>query len=712
MILWIWAGILSLGFGETMKTENITKPTNRLINESSPYLLQHAHNPVDWFAWSDEAFEKAQREDRPVFLSIGYSTCHWCHVMERESFENERIATIMNEHFVNIKVDREQRPDVDEVYMAAVQMMTGAGGWPLSVFLTPDGRPFFGGTYFPPADSFGRPGFDKVLLAVADAWENNKEQILDSAGVINAALKEATATGGQQTVSVEVLDKACAAMAAVYDSTCGGFGAAPKFPQPSNLEFLLVYWYRSGKDNALQMVEQTLEAMANGGIYDHLGGGFHRYSTDEKWLVPHFEKMLYDQALLSRVYVQAYQITGKQRYAHVARQIFDYVLRDMTDKQGGFYSAEDADSEGTEGKFYLWRAEEIDSVLSKEESRIFERFYGVSQNGNFEDRTNILSVSVSIETLAEEFEKQPEEIEEILDAARRRLFEQRSKRIRPHRDDKIITAWNGLMISSLAYGGAALGEQRYVDAAEKAAQFVLDSLQQQDRLLRFYRDGRAAGPGFLEDYAFITMGLADLYEATYDPKWLAQAKRLVEQMIELFGDQEEGGFYQTSRDGQKLIIRSKSSYDGAVPSGNSMAALVLLRLGRMMMNDKFSASGEKVLRLCGAQMNTNPLSLTAMLAAVDFYLGPNQEIVVAGDIEKQDTRQMLRALNQNYMPRAVRIFHSSGPDAAEVERLVAFVKEQGAVDGRATAYICENYSCKAPVTEVEQLKQTLAKTGR
>ena len=688
------------------------KRANRLVNESSPYLLQHAHNPVDWFAWSDEAFEKAKREDKPVFLSIGYSTCHWCHVMERESFENERIAAIMNEHFVNVKVDREQRPDVDEVYMAAVQMMTGSGGWPLSVFLTPDGRPFYGGTYFPPEDSFGRPGFDKVLLAVANAWEANKDQILDSAGAINAALQEATATGGQQAVSVEILDKAYAALASVYDSAHGGFGAAPKFPQPSNLEFLLVYWYRGGKGDALQMVERTLEAMADGGIYDHLGGGFHRYSTDPKWLVPHFEKMLYDQALLARVYVQTYQITGKQRYAHVARQIFDYVLRDMTDKRGGFYSAEDADSEGIEGRFYVWRAEEIDSVLSKEESRIFKRFYGVSQNGNFEDGTNILSVSVSIETLAEEFKKKREEVEKILDAACRKLFEERGKRIRPHRDDKIITAWNGLMISSLAYGGAALGERRYTDAAEKAAQFVLDSLQQQDRLLRFYRDARKVGPGFLEDYAFMALGLIDLYEAAYDAKWLAEANRLAEQMIDLFSDGEGDGFYQTGRDAQRLVVRSKSGYDAAVPSGNSIAALVLLRLGRMTMNDKFITAGEKTLKSFGAQINAAPLSLTAMLVAVDFYLGPNQEIVVAGDIGKEDTRQMLRALNQRYMPRAVRIFHSSTPDSTEIEKLTPFVKDQPALDGKATAYICENYTCRAPVTNVEQLQRLLANPGR
>ena len=693
--------------GETMKTDTTVEHTNRLINESSPYLLQHAHNPVDWYTWSDEAFEKAKREDKPIFLSIGYSTCHWCHVMERESFENERIAAIMNEHFVSIKVDREQRPDVDEIYMTAVRMMTGGGGWPLSVFLTPDRQPFYGGTYFPPQDSYGRPGFDKVLLTVADAWENSREQILNSADKISSILQEQSEAGAAGAISVKLLDQAYSDLAAGYDSIYGGFGKSPKFPQPSNLQFLLSYYHRSEKPEALEMVVKTLDAMAKGGIYDHLGGGFARYSTDQMWLVPHFEKMLYDQALLSKVYIQAYQITGRQEYAQVAREIFEYILRDMTDTQGGFYSAEDADSEGAEGKFYVWRQEEIEKILSKEDARIFSKFYGVTESGNFEHGTNILNVSSSIGSLTRQFKKEPGQIKDVLEKSKKKLFTERSKRIRPHRDDKIITAWNGLMISSLAYGGAALGEQRYIDAAEAAAEFVLTKLQPKGRLLRFYRDGKAVGLGYLEDYAFVIAGLIDLYEATYDARWLAEAKRLTEQMIDLFADLDKGGFYKTGTDAEELIVRSKGAYDGAVPSGNSIAAVVLLRLGRMTMNDKFVAAGEKVLKQYGAQISSSPLSLTAMLIAVDFHLGPSREIVIAGSRESENTRQMIQVLHRGFLPRAVTIFHSSGADGKKIEKLVEFVREQRELDGAATAYICENYSCKAPITNVAQFKEAL-----
>jgi hypothetical protein len=555
--------------GEKNMTTTITthKYTNRLIDETSPYLLQHAHNPVDWYPWGDEAFERAKNEDKPIFLSIGYSTCHWCHVMEKESFENEQIAKTMNEHFVNIKVDREQRPDVDSIYMNAVQM-TGSGGWPLSVFLTPGGKPFFGGTYFPPKDIYGRPGFERVLLAITDAWKNRRQELIESSNKISEVLTSLTGPTEKEALSPDMLKSGFDYFKAAFDSVNGGFGPAPKFPQPTNLSMLLSYWHRTNDNQALQMVEKTLDVMAKGGIYDHIGGGFHRYATDGKWLVPHFEKMLYDQALLSKVYIQAYQITGKQEYASTAREIFDYVLRDMTDPEGGFYSAEDADSEGKEGVFYVWEQKEIDAILDKDEAEIFSACYGVTEKGNFEENKTILNIAISTAELEKKFDKDHTEIMNILSKARSKIFAEREKRIRPHRDDKIITAWNGLMISSLAYGGAALQEEKYIRAAEQAAEFILDSLHKKGRLMRYYRQNQAIELAFLDDYAFTIMGLLELYEASFDSKWLINAKMLAEEMIKLFADNEHGGFFLTGKDSEKLITRIKPSTDGVIPSGN------------------------------------------------------------------------------------------------------------------------------------------------
>ncbi|UCF16331.1 MAG: thioredoxin domain-containing protein, partial [Phycisphaerales bacterium] len=496
-------------------TTALPKHTNRLADETSPYLLQHAHNPVDWHPWGEEAFERARKEDKPIFLSIGYSTCHWCHVMEHESFENEDIAKIMNEHFVCIKVDREQRPDVDQIYMNAVVMTTGSGGWPLSVFLTPEGKPFFGGTYFPPEDMFGRPGFGRILLSVAEAWKNKRQELVNSAGKLTEYLEGSGSSAGEAELSVETLTRAYQTFRSTFDAINGGFGAAPKFPQPTNLSMLLSYWHRTGDDKALSMVTETLDAMTRGGIYDHLGGGFHRYATDARWLVPHFEKMLYDQALLSKVYLQAYQITAKQRYARTAREIFDYVLRDMTDPAGGFHSAEDADSEGQEGTFYLWDPEEIEDVLDKDQAKLFNARYGVTRKGNFEKGKTILNVTASIEHLGKQFQLDRPAIVDTLSAARKKLFERRAERIRPHRDDKIITAWNGLMVSSLAYGGNVLDEEKYVQAAANSAELLLNTLRKNGRLMRYYRDRHVVEKAFLDDYAFLTMGLLDLYEATF-----------------------------------------------------------------------------------------------------------------------------------------------------------------------------------------------------
>jgi uncharacterized protein YyaL (SSP411 family) len=694
---------------KTVKTEIIThKYTNKLADETSPYLLQHAHNPVDWYPWSKEAFEIAKKHNKPVFLSIGYSTCHWCHVMERESFDNEHIAKIMNEHFVCIKVDREQRADVDDVYMTAVQLMTGSGGWPLSVFLTPDGKPFYGGTYFAPKDMYGRLGFEQLLLTIADAWKNKRAQLLESAGKISETLKSLNEPVGKDKLSTDVLQNAYISLKQIFDETNGGFGGAPKFPQPSYLSFLLRYWHRHKDNDALVMVEATLDAMVKGGIYDHLGGGFHRYATDLRWLVPHFEKMLYDQALISSVYVQAYQVTGREDYARVARETFDYVLRDMKDPEGGFYSAEDADSEGKEGLFYVWEPEETQKILGVKNAEIFNACYGVTEKGNFEEGKSILNITQSTDVLAKQFKKDREYIESVLAQARSELLAHRSKRIRPHRDDKIITGWNGLMFSALAYGGAALGEKKYTSAAEKAAEFVLTTLRHNGRLMRYYSDGRVIQPGFLDDYAFVIMALLELYEATFDARWLAEAIDLAQQMIKLFSDRDSGGFYLTGSDTESLIVRTKPGYDGAVPSGNSVAALVLLKLGLLTSGTRFTESAEEVLNSFSRQIRQSPASLGEMLGALDFSIGPTSEIVIAAEPHRRVTDMMLHFVQRRYLPNTVVLFHPTGKAGEAIEKIAPFVKWQTAIDNKPTAYVCQNYVCKQPVTEIDILEQLLA----
>ncbi|MHC4594918.1 MAG: thioredoxin domain-containing protein [Planctomycetota bacterium] len=709
----VFIGLLIEGYRatgeENMPTiKALHKYTNRLIKETSPYLLQHAHNPVDWYPWGTEAFELAKKEDKPVFLSIGYSTCHWCHVMEYESFENERIAEIMNEHFVSIKVDREQRPDVDRIYMNAVQMMTGSGGWPLSAFLTPDGKPFYGGTYFPPTDRYGRPGFERVLLSIADAWKNRRQELVDSADKLSEVLTSLIGPTEREKLSPEMLKSGFDYFRDTFDGTNGGFGIAPKFPQPTNLSMLLSYWHRTANTQALQMVEKTLDAMAKGGIYDHIGGGFHRYATDARWLVPHFEKMLYDQALLSKVYLQAYQITKNRKYATIAREIFDYVLRDMTDADGGFYSAEDADSEGKEGTFYVWDQKQIDSVLDKDEARIFNAYYGVTAKGNFEEGKTILNIATPIKQVGEKFKKDHTAIAGILTTARTKIFNARAERIRPHRDDKVITAWNGLMTSSLAYGGAVLQEEKYIKAAERAAKFILDVLHKNGRLMRYYRDGHVVEPAFLDDYAFMIMALLDLYEVTFDAKWLIEAKELSEEMIEFFADNEQGGFFLTGKDAEKLIARNKPGSDGAIPSGNSIAALALLKLGRLTMNQHFSEQGGKAIELFSQQLKQSPAYSSAMLIALNFWIGPTQEIVIAGNSDTPETKQMLKLVYDRFLPNAVVLFHDHGEAGSAIEKIVPFIKSQTSIDGKATAYVCENYVCKKPINEIDDLDKMLS----
>jgi len=684
---------------------------NRLVFESSPYLLQHARNPVDWYPWGDEAFAKARREDKPVFLSVGYSTCHWCHVMERESFESEEVAALMNEHFVSIKVDREERPDVDNIYMTAVRAMTGRGGWPMSVFLTPDRRPFWGGTYFPPEDRLGRPGFKSILRQLADAWEGDRESVLAGADQITRHLRARAAPPGREVeLGAATLAKGYDQYERAFDPQHGGFGRAPKFPRSHSLSFLLRYGRRAPEADTLTMVRETLDHMARGGMRDHLGGGFHRYSTDREWLVPHFEKMLYDQALLARTYLEAYQVTGDERYAAVARDTFRYVLRDMTDPGGGFYSAEDADSEGEEGKFYVWTRAEVLEVLGEEDGEVFCAVYGVTEDGNYAEEAtgevtgaNILHLPRALSAAARDLEADGEVLEERLQAMRERLFAVRERRIHPLKDDKILTDWNGLMISALAYGGQALGEDRYTQAARDAAEFITGTMLRDGRLLHRFRRGDASIKAYLDDYAFLAMGLLDLYETTFEVRWLSEARRLAREMLRLFWDADQSAFLFSAADGEELITETKELYDGAVPSGNSVATLLLLRLGRLTTDAAFTEAADETMEHFSAQIDQHPMGFPFMLMALDFAVGPSREIVLAGDPAGEGVRAMSRAVHRRFLPTKVLALHPAGEGAEEVRALVPFLEQQRAIDGRGTAYVCEDYTCKRPTTDVDQL---------
>lgn len=678
---------------------------NRLIQEKSPYLLQHAYNPVNWYPWGEEAFQKAIKENKPVFLSIGYSTCHWCHVMERESFEDEEVAKILNENFVSIKVDREERPDLDNIYMTVCQAMTGSGGWPLSIFLTPEKKPFFAGTYFPKIERFGNPGFIAILKKISDLWRTNREKVISSSEQVTDILQSMAVLKPGEILTRETLQRAYEQLASSFDSIYGGFGTSPKFPTPHNYTFLLRWWKRSNNPTALEMVEKSLERIGHGGIYDHLGGGFHRYSTDEYWLVPHFEKMLYDQALLAIAYTEAYQATGKMLYADTVKGIFAYVLRDMTSPEGGFYSAEDADSEGVEGKFYVWTPDEIIKILGEKEGKIFCDYYDVSREGNFEDK-NILHVDKPLDTFARLSGLKIEELQLLLKNARQRLFAERQKRIHPHKDDKILTSWNGLMIAALAKGAQALHEQEYRQAAVRASDFILNTLRRNDgTLLRRYRLGEASIPGYLDDYAYFVWGLLELYEATFDVKYLRTAVELNNQTIEYFWDKQGGGLFFSGEKNEMLIARTKEIYDGAIPSGNSVALLNILRLGRMTGNTELEKISEQIIKSFGETINQHPSGYTQFLCALDFALGPTKEIVVTGEPDMDDTKQILMEIWKRFLPRKVLLLHS--PKDKSLEEIASFVKEQHPVHGRATAYICENYTCKAPATDINIILQLL-----
>jgi uncharacterized protein len=695
------------------------KKPNRLIKEKSPYLLQHAFNPVDWYPWGDEAFEKARKEDKPIFLSVGYSTCYWCHVMEREVFENEEIAKQMNESVVSIKVDREERPDVDRVYMAAVQAMTGSGGWPMSLLLTSDLKPFFGSTYIPPAE------FQELLKKVHKVWTTDRKQITDSSSQIgNYLLKISSPDAKAIKVGKVALDQAFQTFLKSYDSTNAGFGSAPKFPRPTGFSFLLRYYNRTGEQKALDMTLETLKKMANGGIYDTIGGGFHRYSTDARWHVPHFEKMLYDQAQLSISYLEAYQITHDPEFANIAHDVLSYVKRNMTHKEGGFYSAEDAESatdpskpdEKVEGAFYKWTRKEIDATLSPEESRVFDYHYGVKANvaqdphQRFADE-NILYVAYSAEETARQFDLTSQQVEKLLASARRKLFLQREKRPRPNLDDKILTSWNGLMISAFARTFQVLEEEQYRKTAEASAQFILDRLYDSEnkKLLHRYRDGEARFDGHLEDYAFFVQGLLDLYESTFKIHWLKTAIALTEDQNRLFYDSTNGGFYDISGTDKSILIRTKEWYDGAEPTGNSIAILNLLRLAQMTANQKYHTMAEQSLAYFGQQLEQTGEAVPQLLVALDYSLSSPKEIIIAGKPDDPHTWELLQEVHARFIPNKILLLADGQEGQETLASYIPFIKNVTMVKGKATAYICENYACRLPTSDRKTLAALMEK---
>jgi uncharacterized protein len=696
---------------------------NRLLGEKSPYLLQHAFNPVDWYPWGEEAFRRAREENRPIFLSIGYSTCHWCHVMAHESFEDPQVAALVNENFVPVKVDREERPDVDRIYMLATQALTGQGGWPMTVFLTPDLKPFFAGTYFPPQSMHGRPAFADLLKAIDRAWRTKAGEVTGSAAKISESLKAHTiADYGGELPGIAALEQAAAAFASEYDEHHGGFGGAPKFPRPSVPCFLLREHARSGNARAREMALGTLRAMADGGIRDHLGGGFHRYSVDVQWRVSHFEKMLYDQAQLVMAYLDAFQVTGDEAFAQVTRETLDYVRRDLTGPHGGFYSAEDADSplpedpaQHAEGAFYLWTAAEVDRVLD-EDAEVFRYVHGVQAPGNvladphgeFGNR-NVLYQAHTAEQASARFGLSGGDVEACLRRARAALMEVREKRPRPHRDDKVITAWNGLMISAFARAAQALEAQEYLDAARAAAQFILTHLfdDTSGTLHRRFRDGEAGMPGQLDDYAFLVQGLLDLYETDFDIRWLQMALRLTETQIACFADDARGGFFDTAERESGLILRMKEGTDSAEPSGNSVAALNLLRLSRMLDDTALRGRAHRTLTAFARVLEKTTAS-PQMLVALDFALAAPQQIVIAGTRGAPDTQALVREVHRRLLPHRVLLLADGAEGQGWLAERLPVIRDMRPQDGRATAYVCRQFVCEAPVSDPARLAEELS----
>jgi uncharacterized protein YyaL (SSP411 family) len=720
----IWRPSLGLSreyYQTTNSKEAVRMPkstANRLAKEKSPYLLQHAYNPVDWYPWGEEAFNEARRRDVPIFLSIGYSTCHWCHVMERESFEDEEVADVLNEAFVCVKVDREERPDLDAYYMAVCQALTGSGGWPLTVILTPEKQPFYAGTYFPKESRSGRPGLLDLAPALQQAWQTKRERLLEAAREVQAHLERgAVLAHDTQALQLSTLEQAEEQLLRSFDAEYGGFGRPPKFPTPHTLTFLLRYWRRTGLKQPLQAVLYTLRQMGRGGIYDHVGFGFHRYSTDRQWLLPHFEKMLYDQAMLAVAFLEAYQATGEEDLAEKAREVFTYVLRDLTSPEEAFYSAEDADSEGVEGRFYVWSLAELQQHLSEAAFSWVKRVFGLREEGNFRDEASGETVGSNILHLirpwcewADEVRLSESELRQRWSAIRERLLQVREQRVRPYRDDKVLTDWNGLMIAALAYGGRVLGDSRWTEAARKAMDFLLTRLRRPDgRLWKRFREGEAALPAHLDDYAFTVWALLELHQTTQQPEYLRLALELNQLTLQLFQDEEQGGFYLTAEDETELPVRMKETYDGAIPAGNSIATLNNLRLARLTGNEDLSRVAERSWSAMGRDLSAHPTAYTQMLQALDFHLGPTHEVVVVGKEQDPGTRAMLTALASWYQPRQVALFKPADEDNPPIAELAPFVAAHRPMDDRPTAYVCSGFSCRKPTTDIQEM---LAQLGR
>jgi uncharacterized protein YyaL (SSP411 family) len=698
--------------------------TNRLSKETSPYLLQHAHNPVDWYPWGEEALRKAKEEDKPILLSVGYSACHWCHVMERESFENEEIAALINKYFVPIKVDREERPDIDGIYMQAVQTLTHQGGWPMTVFLLPDGRPFYGGTYFPPRDRlYGSqtvPGFPRVLLTMAELYANRRGEIEQQAEELAAFLRQSgsiplrTLSGvpSLDDVPLDQLVTAARVLAESFDEVWGGFDGAPKFPNAMVLEFLLrLHLHRQRGEiseavspSEMEMVETTLKWMAHGGIYDQLGGGFHRYAVDSEWLVPHFEKMLYDNALLSRLYLHAYLATGEPFYRRIAASTLDYIVREMTSPEGGFYSTQDADSEGEEGKFFLWTPAEVEALLPAEDARLFMLYYDVTERGNFEGK-NILHVAKKAAAVAESAGVSEDHLKEALQRGRSALFAEREKRVKPARDEKILTSWNGLMLRSFAEAARHLQRADYLQVARRNAEFLLSKMQGDGRLLRTYKDGKAHLNGYLEDYVFLAAGLLALYEADFDLRWFREARRLVDEAIRLFADEQNSGFFDTGNDHEELLSRPKDITDNATPSGNSVAAEVLLRLAAWTGEEDYRQRADDYLRALSDAMVKRPQWFGHALCALDFALSPVREIAISGDLQQPGTQNLLAEVSRRYLPNSV--LACAAPDNTVAAQTIPLLDGRPLRDDQPCAYVCQHFACQAPVTSGEELAKLI-----
>lgn len=688
---------------------------NRLVNESSPYLLQHADNPVDWHPWGEEAFAKAQREDKPVLVSIGYATCHWCHVMAHESFEDDEIASLMNEAFVNIKVDREERPDIDNTYMLVCQMLTGSGGWPLNVFLTPEKKPFYAATYIPKRGRHGRPGMRELIPWISKLWNNKREKITASSNEIISAFQKSNSFESGERLSADVLDKAYQQYKQQFDKQHGGFSPSPKFPSPHNLMFLLRFAKKNENPEALKMVSKTLTQMRRGGIFDHIGLGFHRYSTDREWLVPHFEKMLYDQAMLMIAYTEAWQMTGTALFQQTANEIAQYVLRNMQDSTGGFYSAEDADTEGEEGKFYIWSISEIREILPPAEAELAIGIFNLTEKGNYKDEAtgqrtgkNIPHLQKPIDELARERNMKKGQLETTLESIREKLLDARQERVHPLLDDKILTDWNGLMIAALAKAGKAFKKETYITEAEKCWTFISSHmLKENNNLKHRFRNGDVAINAHADDFAFLIWGLIELYEATFKSKLLQKAVSLQEQFNDQFWDDNNGGFYFTAESAEELLGRKKEIHDSALPSSNSVAMMNLLRLGRMTGNTRWEEMADQANKLFSSDIRNAPTGFGFALQSVDFAISSSQEIVITGYKDKEDTQTMLQALNDHFLPHAVTLLND--PDDKVINQITSFLSDFDMQDKKATAYVCKNYSCKLPTTDPQQMLEIIEK---